>query len=368
MGPASYLNPVKLEKSEFSGNLCEKIILYDKNFPEKELANESVALIGVPYLFNKEQVANSITTPIRKELYKLSLPQNLSHNIFDLGDLKKGKNLKDSLIGLKEIINYLNKKNIFSIVFGGSGIYNLGILKALPSKPNYSEIDPDFSSLKNILSSNFISIDDLNYNNLGYQTYFQSEEIINVFKEYKNFEKNRIGFLRGDLKEAEPLLRDSDFCSFSINALKNSEAPAQDKIQPNGFYAEEICQIAQYAGISNSSKVVSISEAIYDHNEKGLTNKLISQIIWFIINGYSSRIIENPLEDEHIKKFLVDIEKHSLIFYKSEKTERWWMEIPTPQKNKNFTIPCTYKDYLLATNLEFPEKWLKFYKKINFNT
>lgn len=367
MDPASYLHPVKVKESELSGNLRNKVIFNNnKIFPGKELVEGNIALLGLPYFFSKEQCPNDITTNIRNELYKLSKPQNLEYTIIDLGDLIKGKTLKDTLIGLKEMISYLRDKNVFTIVFGGSSIYNLGILKAFNSKVNYNAIEPDFNTLNNLLENRFLDYNMVDYNHLGYQSYFLSEKITKLFEDHANWDKNRLGYLRSDLKETEPLLRNSDFCSISMNSLKYSEAPAQEEIQPNGFYTEEICQIAQYAGISNSTSIVSIFDALGTKEKNGQTGKLISQIIWFIINGYSSRITEDPQKDEHIKKFIVDIEKHSIIFYKSEKTERWWMEIPSIN-DKAHIIPCTYKDYLYATNQEFPEKWMKFYKKLNFN-
>ena len=60
-----------------------------------------------------------------------------------------------------------------------------------------------------------------------------------------------------------------------------------------------------------------------------------------------------PLEEEQI----------NLIFLKSNKSERWWMELPfegTANKySKQTLLPCTQQDYITACNQEIPEKWLK---------
>jgi hypothetical protein len=65
---------------------------------------------------------------------------------------------------------------------------------------------------------------------------------------------------------------------------------------------------------------------------------------------------------------IVVIDNEELIFYKSNKIGRWWIEIPfLPNLNnklKQLTLlPCVYEDYMEATNGKIPERWYKAYKK-----
>ena len=65
------------------------------------------------------------------------------------------------------------------------------------------------------------------------------------------------------------------------------------------------------------------------------------------------------------------VEDDELIFYKSLKTGRWWIEIPfLPDVNnklkKHTLLPCMHSDYLLATKGEIPERWYKAYRKNSF--
>jgi hypothetical protein len=56
-----------------------------------------------------------------------------------------------------------------------------------------------------------------------------------------------------------------------------------------------------------------------------------------------------------------------LLFYKSNKSGRWWMEINILSNNKHkrhALIPCTYKDYTDATKQVIPEKWYKAMRKM----
>ena len=43
-----------------------------------------------------------------------------------------------------------------------------------------------------------------------------------------------------------------------MNSVRLSDSPANDDGSPNGFYAEEICQIMRYAGISGRIKSLGI--------------------------------------------------------------------------------------------------------------
>tara|TARA_B100000508_G_scaffold120583_1_gene101782 strand:- start:687 stop:938 length:252 start_codon:yes stop_codon:yes gene_type:complete len=68
------------------------------------------------------------------------------------------------------------------------------------------------------------------------------------------------------------------------------------------------------------------------------------------------------------KTYKVPVGEEVLTFKKSNKTERWWIEMPfisnVNNKLKRHTLlPCTYGEYLSATNQEIPERWLKARQK-----
>ena len=88
-------------------------------------------------------------------------------------------------------------------------------------------------------------------------------------------------------------------------------------------------------------------------------------MLWYFIEGFCFRSNEYPFgTKENYIKYIVPIEDEELIFYKSNKTERWWIEIPflTNVNNKlkrNTLLPCTHEDYLAACEQEIPERWWK---------
>ena len=96
---------------------------------------------------------------------------------------------------------------------------------------------------------------------------------------------------------------------------------------------------------------------------------LIAQVIWYFIEGVNFRINDDDFENEKLfKTYKVPIGEEILIFKKSNKTGRWWIELPfisnVNNKLKSRTLlPCTYGDYLSATNQEIPERWFKARQK-----
>jgi hypothetical protein len=180
----------------------------------------------------------------------------------------------------------------------------------------------------------------------------------------------RLGAARSYLHENEPYLRDSDFVSFDISAVKQCDAPASSNPSVNGFYGEEICQLAKYAGLSEKLTSFGIFELNPSFDVHNQTAELAAQMIWHFVQGYYLRQNEIPKHsDKHYKKFIVSQEKsdQKIIFLKSEKTNRWWFEVPysVKDKEKKYIAACSYSDYERACGSEIPDKWLKYFQKLN---
>jgi hypothetical protein len=61
--------------------------------------------------------------------------------------------------------------------------------------------------------------------------------------------------------------------------------------------------------------------------------------------------------------------KDEVIFYKSNKSERWWMEVPYPPQagskyERHHLVPCDMQDYEQAMKNEIPNLWWKTYQKL----
>jgi hypothetical protein len=124
---------------------------------------------------------------------------------------------------------------------------------------------------------------------------------------------------------AEPHLRNADIISIDLGAVKAGEIGVAHGA-PNGFSAVQLCQISKYAGISD--KVTSIG--FFSEQALGvLGSSLLAEAIWYFMQGYFSRVGDFPFGSKaDYTKFTVFMDEvaRELIFYKSNKSARWWMD------------------------------------------
>ncbi|NPA67105.1 MAG: formimidoylglutamase [Chlorobi bacterium] len=348
-------------------------------FSGKTVPEADLVIIGVPEDRNSaNKGCRTAPDEIRKELYKLYTPSTLK--LADLGNLKPGKNVNDTYFALSEVVYECFKHETAVIIIGGTKDLTVPVCKAYEKgKKRFNlcvidsvfnlEDDPDLISPENNLTHIITNNKKLfSYTNIGYQTYYNSPEDINYIK--TNFEAVRLGIARTDMAGNEPFIRDSDFTALNITSVKMTDAPANTKPSVHGFYGEEACQLAKYAGLSDKVSAFGLFEINPEYDKRNQTTALGAQIIWHFIESFFKRKNE---DEEYIKgkykKYKVNLEQISekLVFYKSPKTSRWWVEVPyhVKSKEKTYLLSCTYEDYLKAGNNEIPERWWKFFKKLN---
>ncbi|MFC2127194.1 formimidoylglutamase [Bacteroidota bacterium] len=380
-----FLIPLENEVLETINSYSEQSLAHtiqihteEKGLPD--ISNVSVAILGV--VEGRAAVNNDTTgyglSSVRECFYKL-FPGNWGLNIVDLGNVPQGNTLNDTYFVLKEAIAFLVKRNILPVIIGGGqdltyanyraydALEQMVNLVAVDSKFDLGKIEAPLNSqsyLSKIVMEEPANL--FNYSNIGYQTFFNSQDEIDLINGL-SFDAYRLGEAK-DLKIVEPIMRDADIVSIDMGAVRRSEAPGNGNASPNGFYGDEICAISRYAGISD--KVTSFG--VYEFNnrldESGHTAHLVAQMIWYFIEGVSCRAKDYPYcTKEKYLKYIVPLEGDVMNFYKSHKSGRWWLEIHTLTDNKykrHALIPCTYEDYLDATNQNIPERWYKALKKL----
>jgi hypothetical protein len=186
------------------------------------------------------------------------------------------------------------------------------------------------------------------------------------------FDVYRLGEINTNIQNTEPLVRNADIVSFDLSAIRFSDAPGTENSGPNGLYAEQACQIARYAGMSDKLTSFGIYEYRPDLDQRGMTAHLVAQMIWCFIEGITLRKGDYPIGDkESYLKYIVDLstEEHQLTFYKSPRSDRWWMDVPYPAGRKNkyerhHLVPCSYDEYQQATNDDMPDRWWRTYQKL----
>ena len=351
----------------------------EEGFPELE--GLKIAILGVQEDRNSQNNfgCGENLHFIRKKLYQL-FPGNWHTQIADLGNIRKGNQVSDTYFAVREITASLLKKNIIPIIIGGGQditYVNYRAYDALEQSVNITAVDSRFdlgNFEEDLTSQSYLSKiimqepnNLFNYCNVGYQTYFNSQEEISLLDNLF-FDAYRLGKAK-ELENIEPAFRNADIVSIDIGAIRQSEAPANNNASPNGFYGEEICAISRYAGISDKVSSFGVYEYNSKHDSNHQTAHLIAQIIWYFIEGVNFRVKDYPFSGkENYQKFTVLLEDDEpLTFYKSNKSGRWWIEIKILSNNKykrHALIPCTYKDYTDATKQIIPEKWYKAMKKM----
>ncbi len=376
-----YFNEINFSTYYDSGHLNWKYSLgavIEKN--SKALTKENihklnVAIVGVPFDSRKEDTYSpEATDKIRAQLYQLSGFFS-KINIADFGNLKPASTVKGNFQALRDIVEYFNELNIVTIVIGGSQDLSVGICEAFTRNPWFSLTTVDaFLDVKkakepfnssNYLSRLFIYQPQIfQFNIIGFQNHYMPSEFFDKMKAVS--EHIRLGSLLGNIALAEPVLRNTDFLSFDIISLKNSEAPGSSKVNPNGLRSEEACQLAKYAGLSNRIKVFGMFEVEPANDQNNLTVALAAQIIWYFVEGFINRVSETPDMSQNNKKYQVEVDSidSPIVFYKNILTNQWWMEIETTEKIK-LLIACSEKEYAQASNNEIPELWLKYLQKID---
>lgn len=362
-------------------SLGKKIKLHTKKEGIPNLEDVQIAILGVPEARGAVDNigAGKGLDVIRKYLYQM-FPGNWHASIADLGNIPEGNETGDSYFLIQEMVGELLEQKITPIIIGGSQDITYANYRAYDriGKPvNIVSVDNrfDIGEMDPLLNSrnylHYIVMDKpnnlFNYSNIGFQTFFNSQEEIDLMDKL-HFEAYRLGGVSNDITSVEPILRDADIVSIDLGAVRMSDAPANNNAVPNGFYGDQICAIARYAGISRKLSSFGIYEYNSKFDQRQNTAHLIAQTIWYFIEGYNLRIDEYPFASkENYKKYIVLVEEESINFYKSNKSERWWMEIDFVHNNleKSTLIPCTYQDYLTANNQILPERWLKTFRKLN---
>ena len=364
-----------------NGVLGKNIAVYGNEGELPELKNVKFAILGVKENRNDiDFIGEELSfDAIRKSFYSL-YPGNWSYDIIDIGDIEKGNSVQDSHFAMKTVMEELLKKGITPLLLCGSqdlAYSQYRSYDSLGNMVNIANIDSRFDlgdADQPITNKSFVGkiiVDKpyslFNYSNIGYQSYFNSPEEINLMEKLY-FDGYRLGEVTADIKLVEPILRDADMVFLDIGTIKSADLSYKNSESPNGFDGREICAIARYAGISNKVTSFGVYELKDFENSKSAA-MLIAQVFWYFVEGFNFRVSDDEFSDEkHYITYKVPIEDEVLIFKKSNKTGRWWIELPffsnVNNKLKRETLlPCTYGDYLSACDQEIPERWMKARRK-----
>ena len=377
-----FFTPVSEELATVSGNRIGsslRIHLENKAFPD--LDGVKIAFFGVlEDRLDEEPTGESFNFDgIRRNFYNL-FPGNWYFSMADLGDIQKGETVEDTFFAVQSAVNLCLKRGIIPVVLGGSqdllyaqyraydGVEQMVNLVNIDSRFDLGDADKPISNrsyVGKIVVTKPYNL--FNYSNLGYQTYFNSQDEIELMDRLF-FDAYRLGEITTDITVVEPVMRDANLVGFDFGAISAGALGNYRLKSPNGLDGKEICALARYAGISD--KVTSFG--VYEYTSRmnfPAANMLIAQVLWYFAEGVNFRRNENTISSKkEFIKYQVPIEDEVLVFYKSPVSGRWWIEIPfiSPGNTKlkrHTLLPCTQGDYLDACNQIIPERWYKTKRK-----
>lgn len=330
------------------------------------LSPHDIALIGINALEADR---------VRKYLYTMTNTWD-SCKIWDLGNL-----IKNTPTQLTQLVRELLQLKVCPILIGISPSFciaqmqsyqnikthfSLALIEAsIPYAPQQTLIDHYY--LNAIFQLKKPHLHQLSI--IGFQSHLTPNKVIELCEE-KNVQLFRLGKARQQLDELEPTLREIDMLSINLSALKYAEAPSQLTPSVTGFWVEELCQLMRFAGASD--RLSSLGLYGFEQKSELLTAQTTATLIWYFLDGFFYRKNDLPIQDfftknqldnqTHLATYSVTINDLNidLLFYKSYRSGRWWVQIPFQQakkeKNKIKLVAISYSDYLKACQGELSDR------------
>ena len=365
---SEYFNPVKIEIIDYVNKLDNNQLGSKLKINGRDNLNSFESLDVVIFSINEYRFNSSIqksfnaNKDFRKKLYSLHYG-NWDLNIYDFGDLENGNKISDTQFALEKILEFFSKNQILVLTIGGSQnlLYNIYSsqkqslqkinLVSVDNKIDFSENDESFLSKIIMDDNNKLE----NFSNIGFQKHLSSvPENKLIDKMY--FESINLGKIKANINEAEPVLRDSNIVSFNINSIKSGDLNNAHQY-PNGLNSYELCSLSRFSGLSSRINIVSF----FENWDLSIMNSLLAESLWYVLDGYSTRVDENPLDDsDDFIYYHIELDNYKFKFYRSKLSDRWWVEFLNEEliTLKKDIISCTLNDYNNCRNSVIPERIL----------
>ena len=351
-----------------------QIEIYTNNlFPD--LIPAEIAIFNIPEYEGSKNSASEIDCKIRPLFY--SFHDERLPKIVDLGTLQLMDTRKETFQIIQMVCKELLGNNIIPLVIGGGHDVSYALYKAYASLDRYialTAVDSKFDiGLENDKLASYSHLGKIishkpshlfHYTNLGYQSYFVSSLALDLLAA-TGFDTIRLGEIKANFNEVEPVMRNTDFLSFDISAIQHAYARANVYSSPNGLSGEDACAIMRYAGLSDKITAVGLFEYNQNLDVNNQTAYLLSEMLWYFVSGYKIRKNELDPNIKECSKYTVAFEdgKNEIVFYKSLNSGRWWMGVPFSKEGEKelqtYYVACSYRDYEIANRGEIPERWLK---------
>ena len=340
---------------------------YAAHFPE--VGNNNIVLFGI-----KDKHGSAAA--VRKHLYQLASNTAFEKRVLDLGDIPCGKTPAETNLAIQTVTEELLGQGAIPLLIGDHLDQGEALYKAFEGTSEQIELSLisahlpllEYELLHRICTRepNYLR----NINAIGFQAPYIAPHALNML-ENLHFNHYRLGNLKTQLDETEIYLRNATLTLFDLNAIRHVDAPGTSIVQANGLTGEEACQLARYAGHSDSLRCYALLGFDASKDNRELTAALCAQLIWYFVDGVVHRVQDTLGTHEDFVKYRCDFSTDDvpILFIKSNRTARWWMSIEHPADptnlNEKITVPCTYLDYQQAANGDTPQRYLDTLKKLS---
>jgi formiminoglutamase len=239
----------------------DSAILHTVNEAFPQLEGVQIAIFGVLDDPGHARPRTCVQAPdmIREQLYQLYLPAG-STQVVDLGDIHPGASAPTPSMPWPRRMAELIRMNIVPIMIGGGQGHTFSQYLAyekLERTANLVCIDARFDlgePGQGLADSQLPQPHRPAPAELPLQ--LQQPRLPDLLVDQPGielmdklfFDAHRLGELRTNMADAEPVMRNGDTLSVDMNAVRRSDAPGTSRPGPNGFHGEEICQLMRYAG------------------------------------------------------------------------------------------------------------------------
>lgn len=363
-----FLNPVNRhhishDEGYKEGQIGNIIDIYEEGLPDVDQAD--IVLIGCGEERGSGSSRQSLAPDvIRSQFYDLYY-WHKEIRLADIGNIKCGAGLQDTYAALRTVAGELINAGKTVVILGGS--HDLTLAQSDAYKINNRVIEVSVidalidihvenpqrarSFLMEMLTAepNYIR----HYNHIAFQSYFVNPHMLETMDKLR-FDCYRLGVVKENMEDMEPVLRNSHMASFDISAIERSAAPS-NYLSPNGLNGEQACLLTRFAGMSHNISSLGIYGYSLENDTQQLTAKQIAQMVWYFVDGrWQGRHEARLAEKDSFFEFNTVFGEVDTVFLKSKKTGRWWMQLP----DKTY-IACSYQDYIQASSNEIPERWLR---------
>src|SRR5690606_28701039 len=232
---------------------------------------------------------------IRKQFYAL-YNWHPSIKLADAGNILEGATLGDTRAALRTVLKEIRDAGKIAILLGGSHDLTMQQYEAFKKEGTIinaavvdmkidlqdEELITSRSFLMDILTGqpNFIR----HYSHIGFQSYYVHPHMLETLDKLR-FDFFRLGKVKEQIEEMEPVLRAAHLLSFDMNAIRFSNAFSNADGSPNGFDGEEACNLLRYAGMSPEMTSVGLYGYDMRKDYKQMTAKQAAQMLWYFIDG-----------------------------------------------------------------------------------